>query len=134
MSATRAFKWSEQAAFSAFSQGFWATSFQPIFIRWARWWYQIEQSRDTTDAIDELIKVPVLFLDDIGAESDRYKSKASTALLSDILAAREKKFTLITTNIHKDQWSEHWDTRVEERLERNHAVHVDLNKVKPYHH
>lgn len=134
LSTMRAYEWAKRASFSSFDQGFWASPFQPIFIRWASWWHQVERSRDTSDAIEDITRIPVLFIDDIGAEADRFKSKESTALLADILALRERKFTLITTNIHKDQWGEHWDTRVDERLSRNHAVHVDLNKLKPYHH
>ena len=103
-----------------------------MFVRWPSRWHQLERSRDTSRDLEDLITAEVLFLDDIGAEADRFKSRESTAILCDLLGAREMRFTFITTNIHRDKWEEHWDMRVADRLARNDAAHVDLSHLKPF--
>jgi DNA replication protein DnaC len=64
----------------------------------------------------------LLVLDDIGTETDRFKSGDATCRLCDLLNRRENKFTVLTTNIPPADWLAHWDARVSDRLLRNSAV------------
>ena len=64
----------------------------------------------------------MLVLDDIGAETDRFKTGIPAARLCQILNRRAGKFTLITTNLNPDKCAEMWDARVEDRLNRDSLV------------
>ena len=74
---------------------------------------------------EDTIRSDVVFIDDAGAEEDRFKSGAATRLFGDLLGDLEGKFVFITMNIPPDQWAEKWDGRVEDRLMRKSPVVVD---------
>ena len=74
--------------------------------------------------IGDMIEAGLLILDDVGAEHD--PSKNGQDKLCQILSRRERKQTLITTNIAPDQWMEFFEARITDRLFRN-SVHVDLS-------
>ena len=78
--------------------------------------------QDATDA-------DLLLWDDLGAENDPWKNIADGAC--QILSRRERKFTVVTTNIKPDQWPERFDERISDRLFRN-SVIVDLSEVPSY--
>lgn len=80
------------------------------------------------DMLGDLLSGDVIFLDDIGAEQDRFKSGFPTRLLGDTLGSLEKRFVFITTNVSpmNDGWKKRWDPRVEDRLLRSNPIIVDL--------
>ena len=70
----------------------------------------------------------LLIVDDIGAESDRFKSGKSTDALAYLLTRRQGRgFTMLTTNIAPTAWASRWDARVEDRLLRKSTV-VDMSE------
>ena len=71
----------------------------------------------------------LLALDDIGAEHD--PTSVGRDKLCQILSAREKSWTVVTTNILPSSWGQVFEHRIESRLFRN-AVHVDLSNVTDY--
>ena len=73
----------------------------------------------------------LMFLEDIGAEVDRYKTGEPTERLREILNAFKSKWLVITTNVPVDQWEERWDGRVQDRLLRNSIV-LDLSEAESY--
>ena len=76
----------------------------------------------------------LLLVDEIGAESDRYRSGHSTGLLASLLNRRIDTpglYTLITTNVPPSEWSSRWDARIENRLLRGSVV-VDLSDAPSY--
>lgn len=75
---------------------------------------------------DDACTSDFLAIDDIGSETDRFKSNEGTERLRLILEARERRFTMITTNVPKRSWVERWDKRVESRLCHN-AVVVEMD-------
>lgn len=79
--------------------------------------------------IDYLIDADLLVIDDIGAEHD--PSKIGTEKLFRILERREKKWTIVTTNVIPTAWEERFERRVADRLFRN-FTHVDLTQVPSY--
>lgn len=79
--------------------------------------------------MEDLYGYDFLALDDIGAENDDFK--VATDKLCMVLTRREKKHTLITTNISMDAWAQRFDARVEDRLLRNAEV-VDMNEVPSF--
>lgn len=79
----------------------------------------------------DLQKVDVLLLDDIGSElteSTRAQS-ASSKLLYDLLDARLKKWTFLTSNLAPDQLP---DSRIASRLFRGENVIIDMRDAKDY--
>lgn len=83
------------------------------------------------DIVNDCIASDILFLDDIGAEDDPFQQ--ATDKLCQILSQRERKHTLITTNITPEHWASRFDARIADRLLRN-SVIVDLSAVRSYSH
>jgi chromosomal replication initiation ATPase DnaA len=79
--------------------------------------------------LHDLLDCDLVIIDDIGAENDPSKNAADK--LCQVLSRREKKFTVVTTNIPPDQWPEKFDTRIADRLMRNSKV-VDLFGLPSY--
>ena len=70
--------------------------------------------------IEEAINAGLLIIDDVGAEHD--PSRNGTDKLCQVLSRREKRFTLLTTNIKPEAWAERFDVRIADRLLRNSVV------------
>lgn len=81
--------------------------------------------------VHDMIAADFLVLDDIGAETDKYKSGIMLDKLCQVLSRREQEFTVITTNIGMENWESKLDVRVTDRLIRNSVV-VDLSGVPSY--
>lgn len=79
--------------------------------------------------VSDMISDSLLVIDDLGAEHD--PSKVGMDKMCQILSRRERKFTMITTNVSPTVWRERFDARVEDRLFRN-SVIVDLFGVESY--
>ena len=79
--------------------------------------------------VDDMMSVDLLVIDDVGAEHD--PSKNATNKLCQVLTRREKKFTVITTNIPPENWPDMLDTRVADRLLRNSEI-VNLFGLDSY--
>jgi DNA replication protein DnaC len=79
--------------------------------------------------LDDMKAADLLVLDDIGAEDDSFK-KASNKLCQ-LLSVREKKFTVVTTNVQPANWGKVFDVRIADRLLRRSTV-VDLTEVDSY--
>lgn len=103
--------------------------FSPVFARW-------DTIADASDKeFSELLDYEVrgawlIVLDDIGAETDRFKSGVPEARLKAILDACERKWLLMTTNVHPDSWEERWGRRVQDRLRD--AIIITLAGVPSY--
>lgn len=94
-------------------------------IHFPRFVWEIEKN-ENLEHYDDVAKADVVFIDDIGAEEDQYRSGAAARILGDLLGALEKKFALIATNIEPSGWEKRWDGRVEDRLIRRNAVTCNL--------
>ena len=70
----------------------------------------------------DAMEADALILQDIGTEVDRFKSDVGTENLRLILEGRRNKWTIITTNIPPEHWSEAWDARVDRRLNTNSVI------------
>lgn len=72
----------------------------------------------------------VVLFDDVGSESDRFRSGEPAERLREALEAVERKWVVLTTNIEPNRWSARFDQRVADRL--NKAAHVSLEHVPSY--
>jgi DNA replication protein DnaC len=79
--------------------------------------------------VEDAKEADLLILDDIGAEYDPSKNAANQ--LCCILSRRERRFTLVTSNLAPAAWTERFDFRIADRLMRN-SVIVDLSGVPSY--
>lgn len=104
--------------------GKWANTVSYVVISWPKFCFEVLDNKER-GLYEDAVASDVIFIDDVGAEEDRFKSGASTRLLGDLLGDIESKFVFLTTNIPPDQWVEKWDGRVEDRLMRNMPVIVD---------
>lgn len=83
--------------------------------------------------MDDLIGCSLVALDDIGAESDRFRSGLSLDRLTQVLTRRcdARIYTLITTNIMPIDWEGKFGARVADRLLRGSTV-CDLSNVPSF--
>lgn len=124
--------WAGRAAMRAYEQGHWSGPPSVEFRRWPDVCARIEAAAVTfMELKQELTEPTLLILDDIGAETDRFRSGTATSLLAAVLDARLQRFSLLTTNISPDQWSLRWDARVADRLLRNSVV-INLGDCPSY--
>jgi DNA replication protein DnaC len=79
--------------------------------------------------VEDMVGTDMLVLDDVGAEHD--PSKNAVNKLCQILTRRERRFTVITTNLVPTAWGEMLDPRIASRFLRNSVV-VDLFNVPEY--
>lgn len=116
-------------AMSAFDSGKWGGHKFPgaAFVSWpeAANAFAEKQFGLMADASENDLVV----LDDIGAENDPWKVCADK--LCQVLSRREKKFTVVTTNIPPVNWTERFDGRINDRLLRNSVV-VDISHVPSF--
>ncbi|HRY52017.1 MAG TPA: ATP-binding protein [Candidatus Paceibacterota bacterium] len=111
-------------------------AFQVPVMRWPRiptveyaLWPEIAANLSTRESaaavsgkLDDMTAADLLILDDLGAEHDPWKLVA--ARLCTLLTQRSNRWTMVTTNIEPDQWSEQFDNRIADRLLRDSTVVV----------
>jgi len=90
-------------------------------------WKRVEEE---IHGIGQVRGLDLLVLDDLGAETDRYRSGVPTARLQRVLELMEHRWLLITTNVPKDKWRERWDQRICSRLEA--SAYISLFHVPDY--
>jgi hypothetical protein len=66
--------------------------------------------------------VDLLFLEDVGAEVDRFNSGEPRSRLREILGVMKNHWMIMTTNIMPAAWPSRWDSRIADRLFRNTVV------------
>lgn len=82
------------------------------------------------DALNEINGSDIVILDDVGSESDRFKSGESTSRLRRALSRCEYKWLYVNANFAKPQWESKFDVRVADRLEAAH--YMDMTGVPSF--
>jgi len=122
--------WSQAAAMKAFDDGLGKTWQKLPSVVYLRWPEVVDGFKEgSSGAMEDIINAGMAILDDIGSDLD--PSGNATNKLCQILNRREKAFTVITTNVPPEKWSERFDGRICDRFLRNSDV-VDLFGVKSY--
>lgn len=113
------FRWAAQAAFTSWTQKHWPGDNIPrvIYIEWLT----IASPEKCADKefeqiIEEAEKASLVIIDDIGTETDQFRTGVPTQRLCHLLNRIERNYALICTNIKETAWSSTWDVRVEDRL------------------
>lgn len=97
------------------------------FVRWPKFLDDLKNG--SWELVDAAEAVSLLVLDELGGAYD--PSGIGTDKLCRILSRREKKWTIITTNLDPASWETSFDRRIASRLYRN-AIHVEMNNVQDY--
>jgi DNA replication protein DnaC len=86
------------------------------------------------DILDHLIELPILILDDVGAEftGTRKTADLNTARLYEIAEGRLGKWTFITSNLNLDQMERDLGSRFVSRIFRGNSQIVDLTCAADY--
>ena len=127
------FRWANASAMSAWGQGQgpWGETFPRVdFLRWQETSDLLEGAKSSmVEILGDAIAHSMLVIDDIGAESDRFKSGKAIDALGYLLTRRQDfGFTMLTTNIPQDGWKDKWDARVADRLLRDSTI-IDMSQV-----
>lgn len=131
--AKNVFSFVRSAGLAAFETGRWPGGNLPSshYDSFSEMCNRVEEGAKVDDAMGDSRAADFLVLDDVGAETDKFKSGKHISLLATLLDRRESKWTVLTTNVHPDKWSEWWDIRVADRLMRNSQI-VDMFDVPSY--
>lgn len=100
--------------------------------KWVDWPEMCDLDRDIAFAgqLREISESRVVFLDDVGSESDRFKSGEAASRLRRVLSECDRKWLLVTTNLSKPDFLEQYDYRVADRLSAAHWY--ELRNVPSY--
>lgn len=124
------FRFCLAAAQKAFEARGWDSGGRVPVSTFARWPEIVDGFKSGDYSIlPQLMDEDLVVLDDIGADKDPSKNGADK--LCQILSRRERKFTIITTNIQISSWSVELDSRIDDRLLRNSDV-VNLTSLESY--
>lgn len=123
------YTWATSASMLAYQKRFWPSPPGVGFLLWQEVCDRLEDSRSSmVELLADAVAEPLLLVDDIGAESDRFKSGKGVDALGYLLTRRQDSgFTMLTTNIPPDEWHSRWDERVRDRLLRESTV-VDMSE------
>ena len=123
------FAWARALSFMSWEKGHYRQPPSVGFILWQEVCDRLEDPRASmTELLADAVNESLLIVDDIGAESDRFKSGKSTDALCYLMTRRQDKgFTFLTTNVPPDGWQTKWDERVRDRLLRDSTV-VDMGE------
>jgi hypothetical protein len=127
----RAFNdWSLSAVLAGGAQ--WGGILKPsaAILNWSRYCSAVERGDSGAWRLQEVLESDVIVLDDVGAESDQYRSGASKAELRDFLESCRNKWLMISTNIPKPNWLEAFGARVADRMDA--ARRFDTTGIPSY--
>ena len=97
--------------------GAWSLHRKPSagFVSWSK--FCRSDDNEKKYQLQDLLENEVLIIDDVGSESDRYKSGEHKSMLRDFLESCEFKWLLISMNIPKKDWLDVFGARVADRLD-----------------
>lgn len=127
--ARRASRIIRETAVDAWAGGIWPKPPTVVFSDWPRL-CEIKDQEDYEEAARDLREADVIALDDLGAETDRFRSGEPLSRLRRLLSDLEGKAVIITTNLRSTEWAAKWDGRIESRLSI--AKHLDCFDVPDY--
>lgn len=102
------------------------------FTQWIDWPFLVESDRATIfdERLADIRDAQVVFIDDVGSESDKFKNGEGASRLRRVLSDCENKWLLITSNFSKAAFSSRYDARISDRLSAAHWC--DLSGVPSY--
>lgn len=98
----------------AMCEGYWNGSRVPGVE--VRDWSQLCEHPGFDELLNDLSRAALVVIDDLGAETDRFKAGTMTEKLRRTLEAIDKRWVLITTNLTQEAIAERYDARIASRL------------------
>lgn len=92
--------------------------------------YERDREEHFDDAQSEIQSADIVLLDDVGSESDKFKSQSNVSRLRRVLATCEHKWTMVNANFQRELWPSKFDVRVADRL--GSMAYLDLTGVPSY--
>lgn len=103
-----------------------AMSPEVAYVKWVNHGSDEVNEKDFAEYLLHRIKPATLvIIDDIGVETDRYKSGVGRMRLMRVLEVSERKWLFATTNLRPDQYLTKYDDRVASRLKGAVSLWVD---------
>lgn len=99
-------------------------------LNWSKFCRDMERQETGPWRLDEVLAADVIILDDVGAESDRFRSGGHKAELRDFLEECRNKWLMVSTNVPRKEWPEAFGQRVASRLDA--ARSVDTTGIPDY--
>lgn len=87
----------------------------PLWLDWPRV-AEIEKAEQFDDVLYEIERSRIIFVDDIGSESDRFRSGIGASRLRVLLSRTESKWMMATTNLTRTALLNTYDARVADRF------------------
>lgn len=109
--------------------GKWHKPPRAVFIDWAEV-CEKEKPEAFEDVLYEIKRSDLVVLDDVGAESDRFKAGVGVSRLRRALECCEHKWLVVTCNYQAVQWPDKFDMRVADRLRA--LKYLDLTGTPSY--
>lgn len=107
----------------------WPRPPKAALVDWARL-CERDKPESFDDALYDIATADVVVLDDVGSESDRFKSQQNVSRLRRALEACEHKWLMVNANFRKVDWTDKLDARVSDRLEAMH--YLEMTGVPSY--
>jgi hypothetical protein len=126
--ARRLFQWVQAACMSAWEKGSYPDVPGAAFYQWPEVADGFKGGQ--FGVLEDLFSIEFAVLDDVGAEYDT-ANRLCADKLCQVLSRRERKHTLVTTNLVPDQWASRLDVRIADRLFRN-SVIMDMAGAESY--
>jgi chromosomal replication initiation ATPase DnaA len=111
-------RWADAVAFAAWESS-WRGSSLPsvLFEDWMRVASpEVCDDSQFSEWIRDVDSASMVIVDDIGTESDQYRTGIPAQRLCHLLNRCEHKWLWLNTNVSPSAWSTKWDSRVEDRL------------------
>lgn len=104
---------------------------QPPALKWVNWSKAMQLEKHGWDEFEaEVREARMVFVDDLGSETDRYRTGEPAERLRVFLDLCEAKWLMATTNICRQDFEKTFDIRTQSRIER--ARCLDLTGVPDY--
>jgi DNA replication protein DnaC len=88
------------------------------------------ERREWEDWLQDATEAAWIILDDVGSETDRYRTGEPAERLRRVLDLARSRFVLISTNVPSSAWKDSFDARAADRLTA--ARTLDLGDVPSY--
>lgn len=121
-------RWANHIKITAWEKKHWALVPSITMVSWPEITDGMKEG--AYEVIKDLAEIDLVIIDDAGAEHD--PSKNAVDKLCQILSRREDRFTIITTNVTPERWSDRFDYRIADRLLRHKSIIINLAGVESF--
>jgi DNA replication protein DnaC len=127
--AKRILRWFQAYSVDLWFSRKWTHPPKSVFVDWAAL-CEKDKEEAFDEALYQIAEADVVILDDVGSESDKFKSGAGVSRLRRVLSLCEHKWLYVNANIPNERWDTSLDARVSDRLTALH--YLDMSGAPSY--